>query len=89
MLQCEVLFGRARGAEVRELVERVTDEDCPCLRGIVCPLLDLSSPGDVATTTKVKSRRGATDLAAEVAALSGAAYVAGILPLIPTPSPLV
>jgi hypothetical protein len=44
ILTCEALFGRERGAEIQELVERLVDGPCPCKSGRVCPLL--ASPED-------------------------------------------
>lgn len=39
MLGCEVLFGKERGREVRQMVERVIDGPCPCSRDRECPLI--------------------------------------------------
>lgn len=40
LLPCQLMFGIERAAEVRELIETATGEDCPCLRGLRCILLD-------------------------------------------------
>lgn len=37
MLQCERLFGAARGLEVQAFVEEATGEQCPCKAGQSCP----------------------------------------------------
>lgn len=55
MLECERLFGAARGREIQELAEAVTGGDCPCLAGtLVCPLAALyqgaAPPGPVLPT---------------------------------------
>lgn len=47
MLMCEALFGRARGGEVRDLVERLVDGPCPCKAGVACPLADANEGDDV------------------------------------------
>lgn len=42
-LPCKVLLGEVRGAEVNELVERVSGGTCPCRLGQPCPLLPRES----------------------------------------------
>lgn len=39
MLECERLFGAARGLEIQQLVEGAFNETCPCKQGFRCPLL--------------------------------------------------
>lgn len=43
MLVCETIYGRARGAQLVELVERCTGEPCPCKQGLACPLMPSDS----------------------------------------------
>lgn len=43
VLGCRVLFGEKRGDEIREMVEKVTGSDCPCIKGLRCPLVPLEA----------------------------------------------
>lgn len=44
-LPCKKMFGEVRGAEIVELIERTTGEDCPCKQGRACPILPAKSEG--------------------------------------------
>ena len=40
-LPCHIIFGVDRGTDIVDLVRRATGQDCPCQRGLPCPLASL------------------------------------------------
>jgi hypothetical protein len=46
VLGCELLFGEAKGARIRAMIEDAIGGPCPCVLGAECPLLGtlLESP---------------------------------------------
>lgn len=48
VLPCQIIFGVEQGDAIIDLAKRATGQDCPCIRGLLCPfapLLDV--PGSV------------------------------------------
>lgn len=46
MDECQVIMGVEEGKRMRELVERITGDVCPCSKGQRCPLLPQPRRGE-------------------------------------------
>lgn len=66
---CEREWSIEKATRTRQLIERLTGEDCPCIQGKACPVLPMVDPSVVLPTPQMRHAIIAVSLAAVVAAM--------------------